>query len=324
MHNRSRAGQAKAKIEREIAIEKSKAEAAAPFLATAKEALDEGNKLNSAAGIGVSYQKYNDQLVEFSAKVNNVTGEMSAINIDDLIPGASDICRYISESLTHYTRARDHWHKRIVKQDTPKTEKMLQLEWVAAQAALGLAGDLLRLSVMDHAHKQKSKEDENAPKVRLLINRERLKHGALLASSSLELDNLLRYGYSESEVANMIAYLDKVVLEARQWSEARERMVVDPVGEPVERKFQRRREAITAPLNALKKVLQATEEESGKKLQQADTVLKSAKAQAASNPHESDLLRNAEDAHKRNIAQQNEAIEMIQARIQDELKNLNP
>ncbi len=289
----------------------------------AKEALDEGNRLDAATGIGVSYEKYNDQLVDFAAKVNNVTAEIDTANTSVLIPGASDICMYISESLTHYTKARDHWYKQIKKQDTPKTERMLKLEWVAARAAIGLARDLLRINALVQGQEQQSDEAENAS-IAGRNNQDRLKHKADLASSNQNLEDMLKYGYSENEIARIIAYLDGVVWEARKWAEANEQMVVDPAGEPVERKFQRRRAALTAPLDALRKVLQATEVEAAKKRQEADANLKAAKVRADSNPSEPDLLRNAEEAHKRTVTQQNESIEIIQSRIQAELKVLNP
>jgi len=315
------------KIEQEftdnITKTEAMAQAVAPFIEAAKEAMEDGNKVGSATEIGVNYQKYNDLLIDFAAKVNKVTAEMTVANIDAVIPNASDICKYLDESLIHYTSARDHWQKKIKKQDTTKTEKMLQLEWVAARAAIELANDLLRLSALGQGQENKLVEDGNLPGVRQRLNKDRQTHEGMLASSNQGLEEMLKYGYSDSEVARMNAYLEEVVWKAKEWTKAKEKMVVDPIGEPVERKFQRRREAIMAPLDALKEVLTVTQKETQKKRQKASADLDAAKVRANQSPGESDLLRKAEDAYKSTIAQQNEAIEIIQNRIQDELKALN-
>lgn len=318
---------AKVKIERDLTAEKAKTEAkartVAPFLEAAKVALEEGNRLNSGAEIGVSYQKYNDQLLDFAAKVNKVAVEMNFANVDALIPGASEISKYLVESVAHWTSAANHWNKKIKKQDSPKTEKMLQLEWIAARATLGLADNRLRLVILDQPQEQNLVEDGNSSGLRERLNEDRLTQAGALASSIHELEDLLKYGYSEIEVARMKAYLEEVVWKAKEWSKAKEQMVVDPNGEPVERKIQRRREAITAPLDALKDVLKVTEEAAQQKRQKADADLEIAKVRANQRPHESDMLRGAEEAHRRTITQQKEAIEIIQIRIQDELKALN-
>ena len=146
---------------------------------------------------------------------------------------------------------------------------------------------------------------------------------AALTSSNHELEDLLKYGYSEIEVARMKAYLEEVVWKAKEWSKAKEQMVVDPKREPIERMIQRRRAAITAPLDALKDVLKVTEEAAQQKRQKADADLEVAKVRANQHPHEPDILKGAEEAHRRTNTQQNEAIEIIQIRIQEELKALN-
>jgi hypothetical protein len=200
---------------------------------------------------------------------------------------------------------------------------MLQLEWVAARASIALADNRLRLVILDQAQEQKLVEGGNSSGLRERLNEDQLTQAGVLASSNKELEDLLKYGYSDNEIAKMKAYLEEVVWKAKKWSEAKEQMVVDPNGEPVERTIQRRREAITAPLDALKDVLKVTEEAAQQKRQKADADLEVAKVRAHQTPHGSDLLKAAEEAHQRTITQQNEAIEIIQIRIQEELKALN-
>jgi len=319
---------AELKIEQELGLAKAKAEAeskartVAPFFEAATKALEEGNRLNSATEIGVSYQKYNDQLLNFAAKVNKAAVEMNFANVDAAIPRASEISKHLTESMAHFTNAANHWDKKIKKQDSPKTEKMLQLEWVAARASLGLADNRLRLVTLDQAREKNLVEDASFSNLRERLNKDQLTQAGVLASSNQELEDLLKYGYSEIEVSRMKVYLDEVVWKAKEWSKAKEQMVVDPIGEPVERKIQRRREAITAPLDALKEVLKITEAAAHQKRQKADVDLEAAKVRAHQSPNESDLLEAAEEAHKRTITQQNEAIEIIQIRIQEELEAL--
>jgi hypothetical protein len=325
--NWAKDGDAKVKIERELTAAKAKNEAkartVAPFLEAAKVALEEGNRLDSGAEIGVSYQKHNDQLLEFATKVNKVAVEMNFVNIDTLIPGASEISKYLAESVAHWTSAANHWNKKIKKQDSPKTEKMLRLEWIAARSSLGIADNRLRLVILDQAQELNLVEDGNSSDLRERLNKDRLTQAAALTSSNHELEDLLKYGYSEIEVARMKAYLEEVVWKAKEWSKAKEQMVVDPKREPIERMIQRRRAAITAPLDALKDVLKVTEEAAQQKRQKADADLEVAKVRANQHPHEPDILKGAEEAHRRTNTQQNEAIEIIQIRIQEELKALN-
>lgn len=297
------------RIEAQTAAEKSKSEreakAAEPFMMAAREVIEEGNKIESAVRMGTSYAKYSDLLVAFAAKVEGASREYGYSR--DLIRStpADSIFKYLSESSDHYKKALHSWSRKIQRNDTPKNDKILHLELDAGGKSIEIAAYFLHLARDENEH-------SSIP-------------AAGIANLKKELDSLNdcletlgKYGFSEREETNINIYLDDVELQAKMFGNMISHLGIDEEHDPISRIYDRRLQGLEAPLDALKEQLKTDEEDAAKKRKKADADLESAMALARLNPDKPEILSNAEESHKRIMAETEESIDIIQGRIKAE------
>jgi hypothetical protein len=106
------------------------------FLPVAKEALDEAYKMQSALGVGVTYQKYNEELIALATKVDNLYRAASDARFS-YNPDAGKFCRELRAARDDYHSAMGWWDIKIKHPedaDDPSSiyaqaEKKLQSDW---------------------------------------------------------------------------------------------------------------------------------------------------------------------------------------------------
>ena len=123
--------------------DQQRAKTEAPFFLAAKEALDEAHKVQSAVGMGLSYQKYGDLLIAMAPKVDNLLRAAIDTGIENLKPDARVFCTHIIAARDSYKGAMGWWDNKIryPESDSIKEyEKSLQDAWTAASTAVDEAG----------------------------------------------------------------------------------------------------------------------------------------------------------------------------------------
>ena len=134
---KAKADAERARLEAQKAEAKAKAEA--PFFVAAKDALDEAHKMQSALGVGLSYQKYGDQLIVLATKVDNLLRAAMETGIPNLNPDARVFCQKLDEARERFKHARSWWDLKIEFPDSPRAdelEKSLQDDWSKASKAI--------------------------------------------------------------------------------------------------------------------------------------------------------------------------------------------
>ena len=119
--------------------DQQRAKAEAPFFVAAKEALDEAHKMQSALGVGLSYQKYGDQLIALATKVDNLLRAAVDTGIENLKPDAKVFCQKLVEATAGFRSARSWWDLKIQYPESSRAdehEKSLQEDWSKASKAV--------------------------------------------------------------------------------------------------------------------------------------------------------------------------------------------
>jgi hypothetical protein len=132
-------------------VEAEKAKAEAPFFLAAKEALDESHKLESAIGIGVTYQKYNEQLIVFATKVDNLNRAARDTGFSHN-QNAEKLCHELREARDDYHSAMGWWDAKNEHPDYAdkypslyaEVENKLQSDWSDAAKDICEADRLFR------------------------------------------------------------------------------------------------------------------------------------------------------------------------------------
>jgi hypothetical protein len=129
----------KAKAEAEELKEKAKAEE--PFFVALKDAIDELHNMRSAVAVGITYQKYGDQLIALAAKVDKscrLVDLLGPENSSSRRDAYADFSQTLIFIVIHYKSAYGWWELKIryPKSDNSKQEYDMQADWKAASDAL--------------------------------------------------------------------------------------------------------------------------------------------------------------------------------------------
>lgn len=108
-----------------------KAKSEEPFIQVAKDAIDEAHKMESAINVGLNFQKYGDQLIVLSAKVDNLIRLKQDTGVQSL--RAKEFCDRFLETRDAYKCALRDWEFKITHttedDDRARDLEKMQEDW---------------------------------------------------------------------------------------------------------------------------------------------------------------------------------------------------
>lgn len=121
-----------------------------PFFAAAKEALEEAHKMQSAVGIGLTFEKYADLMIGLAFKVDNLWRTVKDTGVGKQNFAASFFCVQLKIAVQEYQYARNAWETErefVLKYPSlphpgKPYERMRIKEWIKAGEAVKEASNL--------------------------------------------------------------------------------------------------------------------------------------------------------------------------------------